>query len=198
LLKVRGQWQEAAGLLRDALPEQLEAGVPDPGLIGDLSYSLTMMGEHAEAHDVLRRALRIRERVYLIHRLTWLLSNCPDPALRAPEEALALAERANELEPDVEVLMEALAAALYRSGRYEEALGVLYAISDLHRSELRVPAACYRAMALFRLGDRELAREALREARLRPEKYGYDDYGSVMRRTTRVLREEAQALIEGS
>lgn len=63
------------------------------------------------------------------HReLAWLLATHPDPAVRAPAEAIALAERACELtQRRASKALDALAAAYAAGGRFLEAVKTVLA-----------------------------------------------------------------------
>jgi tetratricopeptide (TPR) repeat protein len=88
-----------------------------------LGYGLAAVGRLAEAVDHWRRAIRL-EPDWPVPRLAaaWALATAPDPALHDPAEGLALAERAAELTRRQDpMVLDALAAALAASGRFEQA-----------------------------------------------------------------------------
>jgi tetratricopeptide (TPR) repeat protein len=102
-----------------------------------------------------REALRANpERVEAANNLAWILATAPDPALRAPAEAIELAQRAarwNAFDPSV---LDTLAAAYAAAGRYGEAadvearaLAALGSRSPALRSEIEGRLARYRSLA---------------------------------------------------
>ena len=68
-----------------------------------------------------REALRMDpERMEVANNLAWILATAPDPSLRAPQEAIELAQRAARTNAEPSVL-DTLAAAYAAAGRYGEA-----------------------------------------------------------------------------
>lgn len=120
-------------------------------------------------------------------------SNAPDPVVRNPPRALALAE----LAPDIEPNMEALAAALHRHGRFDEVAGVFDLTAQLSEGRLRKSAAYYRALCLVELDLPTEARIALDQSRgvgahtCRPMR------DILWLRRSEWLEAEAQRVIEG-
>jgi tetratricopeptide (TPR) repeat protein len=97
------------------------------------------------------------------HRASWALVR--QPYLNAIQYRFALlqAEHACRLAPDRQAYRTGLGAALYRGGRYQEAIDTLGAADQPDRSSPAAPA--FLAMAHHQLGQREQARAAF--ARLR-------------------------------
>jgi len=68
-----------------------------------------------------REALRTDpDRMEVANNLAWILATAPDPSLRAPQEAIELAQRAARRNSEPSVL-DTLAAAYAAAGRYPEA-----------------------------------------------------------------------------
>jgi serine/threonine protein kinase/WD40 repeat protein/tetratricopeptide (TPR) repeat protein len=86
------------------------------------------------------------------NRLAWLCSIGPD-ALPDPGRVVALAEKAYEQSPTADV-RNTLGAALYRAGKWEEAVRVL----DQNHGAAAAADWLFLAMAHFRLGHAEAAR----------------------------------------
>jgi len=102
--------------------------------------SLRIRPDHTEAHKRLAGALRSQgqfeqaighyrqvlqqqpDHLAVLNNLAWILASCPDAALRRPEEAIELAQRASETRQDREPgLLDTLAAAYAAAGRFDEA-----------------------------------------------------------------------------
>ena len=119
LLHAQGKLAEATARYREAL--RLD------GRYADAHYGLALVfaaeGRMAEAASHYREALRtVPEWPQVMAELAWLLATAPDPAVRNPEEAVTLTERALGVakEPSWTV-MNASAAALASVGRFTEA-----------------------------------------------------------------------------
>ena len=88
---------------------------------------LIRSGNHAQALANLRRAIQLDpENAGTQNNLAWYLLAGPE-SLRDPKEALPLARRAVELASDASrpLYLNTLGVALYRNGRYAEALATL-------------------------------------------------------------------------
>jgi tetratricopeptide (TPR) repeat protein/mono/diheme cytochrome c family protein len=119
LLHAQGRLAEAAARYREAL--RLD------GRYADAHYGLALVfaagGRTADAAAHYREALRtVPEWPQVMAELAWLLATTTDPALRNPEEAVGLAERALSLAKEPSwTAMNASAAALAAAGRFAEA-----------------------------------------------------------------------------
>jgi superkiller protein 3 len=83
-------------------------------------------GRWAEAREAFREALRHNpDHRSACTQLAYLLTNCPDPRLREPEEALRLARRATEMAPKHPMAWALLGFARYRTGDWAGALAAL-------------------------------------------------------------------------
>ena len=79
-------------------------------------------GDPAAAIASYRRALDVSpDRVEAANNLAFLLATARDPALRAPDEAIALAQRAARAKAFDPAVIDTLAAAYASAGRYREA-----------------------------------------------------------------------------
>ena len=119
-LRAEGQMDEALGQFERALelqPDHAEAHFNVGVALGD-------RGQFQQAIMHCRQALAIKpEKVGFLRALAWLLATCPEASLRNGPEAIALAQRADQLcgsrRPD---MLDALAAAYAEAGRFPEAL----------------------------------------------------------------------------
>ena len=81
--------------------------------------------QYRKALDDFRRALAISPNYWQVKAdLAWLLSTCPDAAVRNSGEAVPLAESAAKIKPDYST-MDVLAAAYAEAGRYDEAVQLM-------------------------------------------------------------------------
>ena len=104
----------------------------------------------------------VRERLARsCNNLAWDLANCPEPK-RDLKRALALSQRAVELDPAQATSLNTLGVVRYRAGQYNEAIGTLEQSLAVGRRQSDAFDLFFLAMAHHRLGHR-------REAdRLRP------------------------------
>jgi tetratricopeptide (TPR) repeat protein len=103
----------------------------------NLGTALLRQGNVAEAIAQYQRALQIKpDKAELQNNLAWLLATCPHASLRDGNQAVALAQRANQLTGDGNpVVLDTLAAAYAEAGRFPEA--VTTAQRALHLAEAR-------------------------------------------------------------
>jgi Flp pilus assembly protein TadD len=121
----------SAGRLEEAEQAYLRATVLSPTseqATANLYSVYVARGKYGAAVQLLRRAVEeIPDSVALQEGLIWLLAACPDRRLRAPNEAVARAERLCEAtgygEPR---LLEALAGAYAAAGRFEQAVRTVH------------------------------------------------------------------------
>jgi tetratricopeptide (TPR) repeat protein len=128
------------------------------------AYQLTQVREYQEARTALRRALQIDPRNAAAHNnLAWLLLMGPKE-LRDYEQSLSHARKAVELAGDQATYHNTLGVALYRAGKFAEAVPVLNRSREASKGEdaafdLFVLAACH-----HRLGEGARAKELYAEA----------------------------------
>lgn len=151
-LRARGRLTEAAGAFESALqldPDQADAHFA----LGDLLYAMgrgSLAAEHMRA--AVRRDQGKPERVIA---LAWLLATHPDPDVRAPEEAVRLAEEAvGGLRRPHPIAVSTLAAAYAAAGRFEEAAARAREAMDLAGGfgEEALARNIERQLALYREG----------------------------------------------
>jgi tetratricopeptide (TPR) repeat protein len=114
-LATRGETEAAVAVLGRAL-----AIDPDQGDVQAVRGALfDRLGDEAQAIAAYREALGLGERTLpVLNDLAWLLASARDPALRAPEQAVSLAEEAVRLSGgDDAYVLDTLAIAYQRAGR---------------------------------------------------------------------------------
>jgi tetratricopeptide (TPR) repeat protein len=119
LLWEQGRVQEAIGHYRRAVEARPAAAAPRFNLALALAATAKTMEALAEFEQGVRREPRAIE-AYVA--LAWLLATHPEPSVRRPREAIALADRATRLlgQPHPRVL-DAQAAAEAAAGRFDRA-----------------------------------------------------------------------------
>ena len=116
----QGRTAEARTELERALATGADAAKAHAGL----GLAAERSGDVPGAIASYREALRANPgQVEAANNLAWILATAPDPSLRAPQEAIALAQRAARRNSDPSVL-DTLAAAYASAGRYGEAAEV--------------------------------------------------------------------------
>jgi hypothetical protein len=152
-------------------------------------------GQVGEAIAAFRRVVDRSPDLALAHNgLAWLLATAPPPHRRS-DEAVDHARRAVELAPDERMYFNTYGVALYRAGRYAEAIPMLEkslagGLGDLDGFDLY-----FLAMAHHRLGHREEARRCFDRALswARGRKFFSAGYA----RELKMFRDEAQAVLAG-
>jgi tetratricopeptide (TPR) repeat protein len=114
-------------------------------------------GEWTRAIAQCRLALPHDEQGEIANDLAWYLVDCPAPALRAPAEAVGLAQKAVARAPEMGEYWNTLGVAHYRAGDFQAALIALARSIEL-RSGGDGADHFFLAMAYERLGDRKQAR----------------------------------------
>ncbi len=117
------------GRMDDALADFREAITLDPELADayqNLALTLRRVGDVRGAVLAYRDALALEpDNPVLLTQLARLLATTPAPELRDADQALRLAQRANELTGGRDVVtLDTLAAALANAGRFDEAAAV--------------------------------------------------------------------------
>jgi eukaryotic-like serine/threonine-protein kinase len=115
-------------------------------------------GKAAEAIDALRQAIgQSPNFAEARNDLAWLLATAPE-SLRNPPEAVEHARRAAELMPESSGYLNTYGVALYRAGRFAEAVPVLGRNLQVSRGRLAAFDLFFLAMAHHRLAHRDEAR----------------------------------------
>jgi tetratricopeptide (TPR) repeat protein len=147
-----GRYEEAAGDLGRSIQD-----APTTGHHVARAECYWHLGRHADAIASLRAARWARppgDEAVVCNALAWYLVTGPEE-LRDADEAVTLAARAVRLAPGKSTYTNTLGVALYRAGRYDEA------VPHLRRSlrETDPPAhdLFFLAMCYFKLGDAQAA-----------------------------------------
>src|SRR5262249_26338098 len=100
----------------------------------NLAHLLTASGRYQEAEQVYSRLLESNPKSPAAHNdLAWLLATCPEPTVRDPGRAVALAGRAVELVPSTGAYRTTLGVARYRAGDWEGAVAALEKSMELRQ-----------------------------------------------------------------
>jgi tetratricopeptide (TPR) repeat protein len=195
----RGHPDQAAATLEEAfrlMPEDFDVG-RHLGLIrlwsGDLAGWRKLIGELLDRFGRTNDFNRAND-------LAWACSLGPDGAAD-PQTPVRLAElavrnlrsRSGNDHPDIPNYLNTLAAALYRAGRYEEAIRRLEQAVQARRGARESDDWAQLAMAHHRLGHHQQARQWL--ARLREHEPSTDPAQYWPEQEMRLLRREAEAVI---
>jgi WD40 repeat protein/serine/threonine protein kinase len=97
-------------------------------------------------------------RSFADNNLAWSLATHPDPRLRDPRRAVALAKRAVELGPESGRFRNTLGVACYRAGDWEAAIAALEKSMELLAGGAESFNTFFLAMAHWQLGEKEEAR----------------------------------------
>jgi tetratricopeptide (TPR) repeat protein len=109
-------------------------------------------------------ALKLAPADALAHNgLAWLLATCPDPKLRDPRRAVALAKKAVELAPKAGGYWNTLGVAHYCAGDWKAAVAALDKSMELRKGG-DVYDWLFLAMAHHKLGKHAEARKAYDQA----------------------------------
>jgi Tfp pilus assembly protein PilF len=122
------------------------------------------VGEHAKALAALRQAVQIDPtHAEALNSLPWLLLVGPRE-LRNAKEALPLACKAVELAPAQWHCLNTLGLALYRTGRFAEAVGVLQRSLKEGKGQSDALDLYFLAMCHARLGESGKAKDCFERA----------------------------------
>ena len=122
------------------------------------AQGLVSAGKTSEAIDLLRQAVgQSPDLAEARNHLAWHLVSAAEPLRNAPE-AVVHARRATELVPDEAMYLNTYGVALYRAGRFAEAVPALGKSLEVGQGENAAFDLFFLAMAHHRLAHREEAR----------------------------------------
>ncbi|HEY1375672.1 MAG TPA: tetratricopeptide repeat protein [Gemmataceae bacterium] len=129
-----------------------------------LARLLTATGRFREAESAYRQMADADPKNAGVHNdLAWLLATCPEPAVRDPGRAVALAGRAVELAPAAGAYWNTLGVARYRAGDWAGAVAALEKSAELRHGGDAFDWL-FLAMAHHQLGDADQARRRYEQA----------------------------------
>jgi tetratricopeptide (TPR) repeat protein len=146
----------AAGLV------ELEKEFPPEIMAADMEFAAyvdTVYLKSARAVTRWHRAIRFAPDASRHQRFAWLLATSPDEKVRDPGEALAQAERAVELAPNDPRCWNTLGVARYRVGDADGAIAALRKYRESPSDEAEWSNRFFLAMAHWRTGNRDEARQ---------------------------------------
>jgi tetratricopeptide (TPR) repeat protein len=121
--------------------------------------SLKVLEQYQQAFADYERAIAIQpDNLGALRNAAWSMANCPDPAQRQVEKALALASRAVESDPGIMASWQILGRVQYRAGQWSEAIQSVSKLVTPDDVGGSIGDRLILAMAYWQLGDRESAR----------------------------------------
>ena len=123
-----------------------------------LCFVLIRKGNTSEAVELVRGADRLlpKQKAALCNNVAWFLATAKDETLREASQAVALARRAVDLDPDQPEYLNTLGAALYRAGQWKKSVEALN--NSISRTEGGTAFDWFfLAMNHWQLGEKELA-----------------------------------------
>ena len=192
----RGHWFSDRGL-QEAASGDFEQAIRlrpnDPHLFYDRAACALRQGDEAAAISALRRMHELSPTDALPEQtIAWLYVTGKAETRRRPEEALPLARKALQLDPNNPMGRITLGAVHYRLGHYEEAARIFEAEAR-EQHPYRPQSELFLAMVLHRMGRSESAREAYQGALKwpRPAILSHPEFERKFQR----LRAEAEAVL---
>ena len=156
VLRKQGKFEEAIAAYRESA--QLDPKSVPPHF--NLSWLFFEQGKYQEALDVYRDAIRIEPSSpwFKIH-LARLICFTPDPKFRDTEQALDLATKAVNLEPDSAFVIGSLGMAQYRVSQFAPAVESLDKSIKRMEDDVSLSFRFFLAMAHWQLGQKDEARQ---------------------------------------
>jgi Tfp pilus assembly protein PilF len=143
--------------------EQQQA-TPEVQSLAQQAQQLQAGGKFSEAIAALRQAVGLAPALAEAHNsLAWLLATAPEP-FRNPAEAIEHARRAVELAPGNQLSLNTLGVALYRAGKFAEAVETLEKCERAGQGEFAAFDLFFLAMAHYKLGHGRQAHTCFEQA----------------------------------
>src|SRR5262249_55078260 len=109
-----------------AYKKALDLDPKDSVAYNKLGNALYAQNKRDEAIAAYRKAIELDPKLAMAHnKLAWLLATAPEVKLRKPAEAVKLAKRAVELDPQNDTFPRTLGAAHYHAGEFTLAIAAL-------------------------------------------------------------------------
>jgi serine/threonine protein kinase/Flp pilus assembly protein TadD len=151
-----------------AVREYRKAVELDPKLVlahENLGNALAQQSKFGDALAEYREAIRLQPDSSGSHvNLAWLLANCADPKVRDAKHAVALAEKAAQLDPHNGNAWNTLGIALYRTGEFAEAITALERSLREGKGQSDAYDLFFLAMCQHRLGEATKAKDCRKRA----------------------------------
>ncbi len=188
----RKQWKAAGAAFDQAILLRPD----DPHLYEDRSFCAMREGDEVSGVSNFRKMLELKpDHPTPSRMLAWLYVTGRAEVRRSPEEALPLAVKALQLDPNEPMVRITVGAVQYRLGRYDDANRVFE-----NEAKVNHPYRClndlFLGMTRHRLGRRGEARDAY-EGALKLPRPSLVDHPDFERRFQR-LRAETEAVLAGS
>jgi superkiller protein 3 len=156
LLREQRKFDESVGVYRELIQR-------DPQLFAAhfrLGSALLEQTKPEEAIAAFKQALAIDPQSAQGHNdVAWLLATHPEASSRDPKRAAELAQRAVDLAPKNSNYWNTLGVARYRAGDFEGAIAALQKFRELRTDDAEWSNPFFLAMAHWRLGNRDEARD---------------------------------------
>jgi serine/threonine protein kinase/Flp pilus assembly protein TadD len=176
-LRAQGQWEEARKLLVQTLELNHRLRPPEyaarASIMGDLAQVLTMIGREDEARRMYEDGLQLSRRVngakhpdtlLTMNNFAWLLATAVAPQLRDPPRAVKLAKEITAVAPEKGDAWNTLGVAYYRACNWQAAILALEESERLAPGQYVGHNGFFLAMAHWRLGAQEKARQWFQKA----------------------------------
>lgn len=152
----------------DKAEEQFRAAVllaPNkPDIYVDLATALEKQGEHKEAADIRTKLLPVSDDPSTLNNAAWALVSSADPDAWRPNLAVKMAEKASEVEPETNGLLNTLGVAYYRAGEWEKAVTTLQQSIQVSKGANGAFDTFFLAMAHWQIGNEQEAHGRFDEA----------------------------------
>ena len=185
LLLERGDLDDAAAAYRQAI----EKDESDAGPLFGLATVLARQGQQEEAIKLRKQAIELSPKATptQLNNLAWMLVTVEDETLRDPELALQLAQKAVEIDPKSDGLMNTVGVANYRAGNWQASIDALN--KSLDTNTPLSSDGFFLAMAHWQLDEKDIAQEWFDKAKKWMDENDSDDAELIR------FRAEAEALM---
>ncbi len=175
VLHQRDQQEEALQEFHTAIQDLRTLAEAHPDMLSyrdELAWSYAYRGDllldmkqPPQAADDYRQVLQLRQQLVkdspdaeYRYRLAWFLANCQDAKLRDPAAAIVLAQQAVDLTPNSASYWNALGAAHYRAGHWDDSIRALNE-AQKRRPEGHCLDWFFLAMAHWQAGEKQTAQD---------------------------------------
>src|SRR5262249_3871196 len=171
--------------------EAITLGPQEVWFYNRLGATLAKQGKWEEAIACFRQALQIDpNRTGAYNCLAWVAATSPDPKCRDPANAVKLAQKAINLDPQDGILWNTLGVSQYRAGDWKDATVALEKSKELMGDKELSLNAFFLAMAHWQLGHKPDAQKWYEMA------VGWMDKNKPQDEELRRFRAEAEELLK--